>query len=144
MVRIRYNREKHMARTRTAQKRQRHILIIEDEKPLSHALQMKLLNEGYAVIIAEDGQEALDLIRAQKFDLLLLDIIMPRMDGFTLLEMLKKAGKFNTLPVLVLSNLGQEEDIQKARALGVTDYLVKANSPISSIIAKINHLLQRQ
>jgi DNA-binding response OmpR family regulator len=118
------------------------ILLVEDEKPLSNALKMKLIKEGYDVTIAEDGEEALNQTRAKKFDLILLDIIMPKMDGFTLLELLQKAGTTSSQAVVVLSNLGQDDDIKRAKELGVNDYMVKANSPIARILDKVHSILE--
>lgn len=115
------------------------ILIVEDEKPLSHALKLKLSHEGYEVIIAGDGEEGIAQTSLKQFDLILIDIIMPKMDGFTMLSKLKESG--NTTTVIVLSNLGQEEDIVKAKELGVKDYMVKSNTPISKIVEVVNAIL---
>ena len=123
--------------TQTAKKR---ILIIEDEKPLSHALKLKLSHEGYDVDIAGDGEEGVERATAGKFDLILIDIIMPKMDGFAALSALKDQG--NTSAIIVLSNLGQQEDIEKAKQLGVLDYMVKSNTPISRIVEVVNALLR--
>lgn len=112
------------------------ILIIEDEKPLSHALKLKLSHEGYDVVVAEDGEEGLAVAKEQSFDLILVDIIMPKLDGFAVLSGLKESGKKST--IIVLSNLGQQEDIEKARKLGVRDYMVKSNTPISRIVEVVN------
>ena len=117
------------------------ILIIEDEKPLSHALKLKLTHEGYDVMIAENGEEGIKMASEETFDLILIDIIMPKMDGFTVLAKLKEEG--GTSNVIVLSNLGQKEDIEKAKELGVNDYMVKSNTPISRIVDAINAFLKR-
>ncbi len=116
------------------------ILIIEDEKPLSHALKLKLSHEGYEVDIAGDGEEGVERATVGKFDLILIDIIMPKMDGFAALSALKDQG--NTSAIIVLSNLGQQEDIEKAKQLGVLDYMVKSNTPISRIVEVVNALLR--
>jgi DNA-binding response OmpR family regulator len=116
------------------------ILIVEDEKPLSHALKLKLSHEGYEVVIAGDGEEGIAQTSLKQFDLILIDIIMPKMDGFTMLSKLKESG--NTTTVIVLSNLGQEEDIVKAKELGVKDYMVKSNTPISKIVEVVNAILK--
>lgn len=120
----------------------KHILIAEDEKPLSGALDHKLTREGYIVTIASDGEEALSMARTKQFDLILLDIIMPKMDGMKFLKELKASDSINKdTKVVVLSNLGQEEEIKKAKELGATDYLVKANSPISAIVDKTKEMM---
>ena len=116
------------------------ILVVEDEKPLSHALKLKLSHEGYDVVVAGDGEEGISLADKGAFDLILIDIIMPKMDGFTMLRHLKDAG--NKTIIIVLSNLGQQEDIEKAKELGVADYMVKSNTPISHIVEVVNSILK--
>ncbi len=108
------------------------ILIVEDERPLAHALELKFTHEGYQVEIATDGEEALKLANASKYAAILLDLIMPNLDGFAFLEQMKKKS-----PVIVLSNLGQDEDKQRAEELGAVDYFVKSNTPITEIIKKV-------
>ena len=117
------------------------ILIIEDEKPLSHALQLKLSHEGYQTVVATDGEEGLAQVKSEKFDIILMDIIMPKMDGFTLLQKIKDEGINTASEVIVLSNLGQDEDITRAREIGIRDYLVKSNTPISQIVETVNTIL---
>jgi len=121
-------------------KKGKRILIVEDEAPLANALKITFEHEGYNVTVVSDGEEGKKKLTTEKFDLALLDLLMPKMGGFTLLETLQEEGK-NTTPVIVLSNLGQGEDIEKAKKLGVKDYLVKANSPISVILEKVNAIL---
>lgn len=115
------------------------ILIVEDEKPLSHALKLKLSHEGYDVTVAENGEDGLKAATDTKYDLILIDIIMPKMDGFGVLAKLKE-NKSST-KVVVLSNLGQQEDVEKAKELGAEDYLVKSNTPISRIVEKVHSVL---
>lgn len=124
---------------KTPAKGPKRILIIEDEKPLSHALKLKLTHEGYDVAIAENGEEGLKAATDETFDLILIDIIMPKMDGFTVLAKLKEEG--STANVIVLSNLGQKEDVEKAKEFGVNTYMVKSNTPISRIVDAINTFL---
>jgi DNA-binding response OmpR family regulator len=107
----------------------KHVLIIEDEHPLSHALELKFTHEGFICTVANNGAEGLKEASTGKYDVILLDLIMPEMDGFTFLEQLKKKT-----PVIVLSNLGQTEDRDRAKALGAKNYLVKSNTPISEIV----------
>jgi len=117
----------------------KNILIVEDEKPLAHALELKLKREGFEPTVCVTGQEGMKEAVTGKYAIILLDIIMPEMDGFGLLqEMVKKKVK---TPVLVLSNLGLEEDKQKAKGLGVIDYFVKANTPIASIVKRVKDAL---
>lgn len=124
--------EKPASAKATAGKRGKKILIVEDERPLAHALELKFTHEGYNVTIASDGEEGLKAANATKFDMILLDLIMPQMDGFTFMEQLKKKS-----PVIVLSNLGQDEDRERAESLGAIDYFVKSNTPITDIIKKV-------
>lgn len=108
------------------------ILIVEDERPLAHALELKMNHEGYETHVASTGQEGLTEAQSGNYDLILLDLILPGMDGFTILEALKNAGKKPV--VIVLSNLGQDEDRKKAADFGAKDYLVKSNVPLSDIV----------
>lgn len=111
------------------------ILIVEDEKPLSHALEMKLKGQGYETVVCTNGADALNEMKKKSFSLVLLDLIMPVMDGFAVLEEMQKQ-KIKT-PVIVLSNLGQDEDRAKAKQLGAMDYFVKSNTPIAEILSRV-------
>ena len=115
------------------------ILIIEDEKPLAHALQLKFKNQGYDVTLSEDGEQGLDIAKNGKFDAILLDLIMPNMDGFTFLEQLDSKSK--KTPIIVLSNLSQAEDKSRAEQMGVAGYFVKSNTPIAQIISTVRSVL---
>lgn len=115
------------------------ILVAEDEKPLSKAMTLKLTHEGYAVDAAFDGKEALNFLEKGTYDLVLLDLMMPEVDGFMVLEELQKKG--NKTPVLVTTNLSQPEDLERVKSLGARGYLVKSNSSISSIVAHIKKVL---
>lgn len=115
------------------------ILIVEDEKPLSRAMQLKLTNSGFEAICAYNGQEALDIMEKEKVDLVFLDLVMPRMDGFATLEKLKE--KKNKIPVIVLTNLSQGEDLANAKKLGAKDYFVKADTPISGVVEHARKIL---
>jgi DNA-binding response OmpR family regulator len=108
------------------------VLVAEDERPVAKALQLKLQNEGFDVDVAYNGNEAIDKLKKEKFNLMILDLIMPKLDGFGVLEEMKDKGiKVNTI---VASNLSQDEDIKKAKKLGAKDFFVKADTPISKII----------
>lgn len=115
------------------------ILIVEDERPLSHALEMKLGHQGYETRVLTNGAEALALLDKEHFDLVLLDLIMPVMDGFAVLTELK--NRKNKTPVIVLSNLGQDEDRAKTKELGAVDYFVKSNTPIADVVARVKTAL---
>jgi DNA-binding response OmpR family regulator len=104
---------------------------------------VKLKKEGYDVNIATDGEQAVKLAGEVKPDLILLDLILPKMNGFEALEQIRATATGKNIPVIVLSNLGQEEDIKRAELLGATDYLVKANFSIQEVIAKMAEVLSR-
>ncbi len=117
----------------------RSILIVEDEKPLLGALENKLLKAGFNVTTALDGKIALDVLQKSKFNLILLDLIMPVMDGFTLLKSVREKG-YET-PIIVLTNLDQESDIEKVSKYDVKDYLVKSDFSMAGIVERINKVI---
>ena len=127
-----------MADAPTTGKKKR-ILIVEDERPLAHALELKLGHEGFETLVCLSGAEGLDKARNDSFDCILLDLIMPEVDGFSFLQEYRK--KNEKTPVIILSNLGQEEDKAKAKTLGATDYFVKANTPILQIVERVKSAL---
>ncbi len=115
------------------------VLIVEDEKPLARALELKVKHYGFLAKTAFNGKEALDILAKEKFDLILLDLIMPVMDGFELLEKMKERGL--KTPVIVLTNLGQTEDAKKAKELGAVDYFIKSNTAIADVVKHIDKVL---
>lgn len=117
------------------------ILIAEDEKPLANALRLKFKKAGIEAEVVFNGKDVFGALEKEKFNLILLDLIMPEMNGFAVLEELKKK-KIKT-PVVVVSNLGQEEDINRSRELGAKDYIVKSNTPIVEIVNKIKKMLSK-
>ncbi len=127
------------AAAKAAPSGKKRLLIVEDERPLAHALELKMTREGYDVTVALTGSQGLEQASKGDFSLILLDLIMPELDGFTLLKTIRDKG-MNT-PAIVLSNLGQDEDRAKAAALGVKEYFVKANTPIVDIVAKVKEIL---
>jgi len=124
-------------------KEQKTILLVEDNVFLSNLLKLKLEKEGFKVIqVFEGGKVTKEFLSTQKVDLILLDIILPDKNGFEILKEIKKDPALTKIPVIVLSNLGQEEDILKGKKLGVNDYFIKAKDPIETIIKKIKTLLK--
>ena len=113
------------------------IVIVEDEKILLKILEEKFREEKFEVFSAMDGEEALVVIKDASPDIIVLDIILPKKDGFKVLEELKLDVKLKQIPVMVLSNLGQEEDINKALSLGAAGYLVKTQYPIKEVVEKV-------
>lgn len=115
------------------------ILVVEDEKALSRALMLKLTGSDIDVKVVSDGEIALGTLRKETFDLILLDLILPKKDGFVVLEELKARG--DTTPVMVTTNLGQEEDMQRATALGARAYFVKSDTDIAYIVERVKIFL---
>ena len=116
------------------------ILIIEDEKTLAKALQFKLTRSGFTVSTVFNGEEGITLLEKETFDLILLDLIMPKVDGFAVLEILKT--KQIKTPVVVLTNLGQENNMQRAKEFGVKEFFIKSNTPIATIVERVIKLLK--
>lgn len=117
------------------------ILVVEDDKFLRKVYESKLPKEGFTVVSAADGEAGLEAIKKEKPDLVLLDLIMPKKTGFEVLEALQSDPKAKPPVILVLSNLGQEEDIERSKALGATDFLVKSNLSIKEVVERIRGYL---
>jgi len=113
------------------------ILVAEDDKFLANAYRVKLAKAGFEVIIASNGEEALKGVETFSPDLILLDLVMPVKDGFETLRELRASVKWKKIPVIITSNLGQKEDIEKGKALGA-DYVVKSDVSLDDLIVKIN------
>lgn len=118
------------------------VALVEDDQMLSEMYKIKFQKEGFDIITATDGSTGVELVLKENPDILLLDIIMPRMDGFQVLKMLR--DKKMTLPIILLTNLGQEEDIKKGRMLGATDYFVKSNFTPDAIVEKVRLVLSKK
>lgn len=116
------------------------ILIMEDEKPMARALELKLTHAGFDVKAVLNGEEGMECVRKDTFALILLDLVMPQMDGFKVLEAIRKK-KIKT-PVAVLTNLSQEDDEKRARTLGAKEFFVKSNTPIATIVEWVIQFLK--
>jgi len=119
------------------------IIVIEDDVILLKALNVDLLSNGFEVVSATNGNNGLELIKKEYPDLILLDLVMPEMDGFGVLEALKKDKKLSHIPVIVLSNLSQRADIEKALNLGAIDFFEKATTNLEKLTDKINEILRK-
>ena len=119
-----------------------HILIVEDEEFLTQALKDNLKSEGYIFDTAANGEEAMDRIRKQRPDIILLDLLMPKKDGFYVLEEVKKSPEWKLIPVIVLSNLGGDAEIKRALDMSADDYLVKSQHPIEEVVDIIKEYLE--
>lgn len=118
----------------------RKILIVEDEKPLARVISLKLNSAGYATTTVFSGDEAIAILSKEVFDLIILDLVMPKVDGFSVLTSLNKSG--SKIPVIVSSNLSQTEDIEKAKKLGAIDYFVKSDITLVEVVNKVKQYLQ--
>ncbi|MBT6691253.1 response regulator [Candidatus Parcubacteria bacterium] len=110
------------------------ILLIEDEEMLANMYEVKFKNEGFDLVKALDGEQGLEMAKTVSPDFILLDIIMPKMDGFSVLKALKEDATTKDVPVMLLTNLGQDEDIERGKSLGSVGYLVKANITPSEVV----------
>ena len=113
------------------------ILVAEDDKFLANVYRVKLTKEQFEILLVSDGEEVLKSLETFNPDLILLDLMMPKIDGFMVLQILRTTDRWKNVPVIITSNLGQKEDIDKGMQLGATDYIVKSESNIDDIIAKI-------
>jgi two-component system, OmpR family, response regulator RpaB len=118
------------------------ILLVEDDRFLRKAAEVRLRRAGYIVITAADGEEAIATARTTKPDLVLLDLIMPRMQGFDVLRVLREQPELKTVPIIVFTNLSQDADRERALAHGASGYLVKANLSLDALAAAVGTALQ--
>ena len=118
------------------------ILIVEDDKMISNMYETKLKQEGFFVLVAENGASGLDLAVKEEPDIVLLDVILPQMDGFSVLQELRGNPGTKKTPVVMLTNLGTSEDQEKGKKLGATDYWVKAAMTPSQVAEKVKELLK--
>lgn len=118
------------------------ILLVEDDPFLSEIYATKFEEGGFAVSILENGVLGIEKIKEQKPDIILLDIVMPKVDGFELLRMIKDDSEAVNIPVVILSNLGEQENVERGLALGAAAYLVKAHYTPTEVVAKVKSILQ--
>ncbi|OHA62542.1 MAG: hypothetical protein A3E07_00310 [Candidatus Wildermuthbacteria bacterium RIFCSPHIGHO2_12_FULL_45_9] len=119
------------------------ILIIEDDKFLRELIVQKLGKEGYEIVEAAEGEDGLKKLRESNPDLVLLDLILPGIDGFEVLKQAKADTQTASTPVIILSNLGQKDDVDKGLELGAIDYLIKAHFTPGEIVEKIAGVLAK-
>lgn len=119
------------------------IFLIEDEVAFLYALQAKLRLEGFDVEVASDGQTALDRLKNYKPDIILLDIILPKVDGWEVLQQIKADQRLVNVPVIIISNLSDKHSQEKGVDLGANDYLVKSDYDLDALVKKINESLQK-
>jgi two-component system response regulator VicR len=118
------------------------ILIVEDDSFLQGLEADKLEREGYNIISASAGEEALKKINEPNIDLILLDLVLPNFDGFDILKKIREKESLKNIPVIVFSNLSEEKDIQKSKELGATDFMVKSNFTLDELVKHIKKILR--
>ena len=117
------------------------ILIVEDEKALANVLSLKLTKSGFDVDVAINGDIAVEMLGNKKYDLLVLDLILPLMDGFGVLKAIKNMDLVD-MPIIVVSNLSSQEDKRRAEYLGADEFIVKSDTSMAEILEKINQLIK--
>ena len=120
------------------------ILIVEDEEILLTALSEELKQEGFEAVGAKDGMEGVAMAMSEKPDLILLDLVMPKLDGIGALKQMKENPETKDIPVVILTNLSDYDKVSDALSLGAMDYLVKANYRLEELVAKIKAVLERR
>ena len=119
----------------------RRVLLAEDDRFLRRAAEARLRRHGLEVLTAADGEEALRIARAEPLDLVLLDVVMPKLQGFEVLKALKQDVATARIPVIVLSNLGQQRDVAQAMALGAVAFLIKAHLSLQDLVGRVDATL---
>ncbi|MBU0707694.1 response regulator [Patescibacteria group bacterium] len=137
MAAAKKKKAKKKAQTRSRKK----VLLIEDDTFLSGMYIAKLGMENFEVLLAADGKEGIDMAKKEKPDLILLDLILPVIDGYGVLEALKRSRVLSSVPVILLTNLNERENIDRAMKYNVVDYLVKAHFMPSEVIKKIKRVI---
>jgi DNA-binding response OmpR family regulator len=118
------------------------VLIVEDDEMISNMYKTKLESEGFTVVAALNGADGLNLARQENVDIVLLDVILPQLDGFSVLKEIKSNEKTKNVPVIMLTNLGTEEDMDKGKELGADGYIVKANLTPAQVSEEIKKYLK--
>ena len=121
------------------------ILLVEDDPFLSSLLKNRLQKEKLEVVLARDGEEALNFLKSIKPDLILLDLILPKKSGFEVMEEMRSDPQIQSqeLPIIIISNLGQSEDISRGQELGAIEYFIKAKTSIDELVEKIKGFLEK-
>lgn len=122
--------------------RNKNILIIEDDEFLRSLAAKRLEKDGYKVLAAIDGDSGLKMAGEEAPDIILLDLLLPGTSGYEVLEKLRATENTKNTPVIVFSNLGQKEDVEKAKSLGANDFLIKANFTLDDVVTKIQEYVK--
>lgn len=119
------------------------LLLVEDDDFLLNTYKIKFDEMKYEVMVAKDGEEALNILNSWLPDAIILDLMLPNMDGYQFLEIFKRTKQFEKIPVLVASNLGGEKDIKRAYSLGADDFLVKGDLSLRELVSRLNAIIKR-
>lgn len=117
------------------------ILVVEDDAFLANAYRVKLTKAGFSIRIAFDGDQVFSILSEFTPDVIILDLMIPKKDGFEVLKLLKSDARWKTTPIIIASNLGQEEDISRAMQMGANDYIIKSDLSLNDFVTKIRSFL---
>lgn len=120
------------------------LLIVEDDRSICRAMEFRLAKDNYDIVIAHDGEEGIGKLAEQVPDLILLDLILPKLNGFELLKRLRENLETAAVPVIVLSNLSQKDDIEHAMKLGAIDFFVKSNITIDEMARTVRKFIENK
>ena len=120
------------------------VVIVEDDEVLLRVMVAELKDANIEVVAAMDGEEGLKRVRTERPDLVLLDLLLPKKSGFEVLEELKQSTETRSIPVIILSMLGQDEDIKRGLKLGANDYIVKSQHAVGEVIEKVKGFFSRE
>jgi len=118
------------------------VMLVEDDTFLANIYKTKFEMEGFKINVAENGEKGLEEIKKRKPNIVLLDILLPKMDGFAVLEAIKTDNTTKDIPVILLTNLGQKDDVEKGLDMGAVDYLIKAHFKPSEVVGKVKEVLK--
>lgn len=120
------------------------VVIIEDDSYISDMYRIKLESENFEVVIAEDGVIGLKKLETYKPDVILLDVVMPKVDGFSVLKAIKNNNDIKNIPVVMLTNLGQKDNVERGFELGASGYIIKAHFTPSEVVKKVKEILEKE
>lgn len=120
------------------------ILLVEDDSFISELYSAKFTKNGYGMEIAQNGEEALEILKKDKPDVILLDIVMPKVDGFEFLEQIKKDESLASIPVIILTNLSDEQNINRAMSLGANSYIIKSHFTPAEVVRRVEEVLENR
>ncbi len=126
-----------------AEDRKKRVLVVEDDVFQAKAYEIKFSSDGLEVILATDGEQAISHLEEDPADVVVLDLLLPGMSGFDVLQAIRKSSKWGKVPVVILSNLGQQQDISKGKALGANDYIIKTEGTLDSIIKRVEGYINK-